>query len=115
MCADVPSHDMVPPEGAHSTRYFFIPSSYMVVHHEIEYHWLQLWKAIIGLLDFLGGKLDELTSTVGIEELLEEVMLSVFGPKAVTDCSYSPSFCWILHLQKSKPSFRRQRLSMNSL
>ena len=115
MCADVPSHDMVPPEGAHSTGYFFIPSSHMVVDHEIEYHWLQLWKAIIGLLDFLGGKLDELTSTVGIEDLLQEVLLSVFGPLAVAHCSYSPSSCWILHLQKSKPSSRRQMLSTNSL
>ena len=80
MCADVPSHDMVPPEGAHSTGYFFMPPSCMVdLDHEIEYHWLQLWKAIIGLLDFLGGKLDELKSTAGIEELLQEVMLSVFG------------------------------------
>ena len=68
----------------------------MVVHHEIEYHWLQLWKAIIGLLDFLGGKLDELTSTVGIEELLEEVMLTVFDPKAVAHDRADPrltGFC----------------------
>lgn len=49
----------------------------MVLDREIEYHWLQLWKAIIGLLDFLGGKLDELTPTAGIEELLQEVMLPV--------------------------------------
>ena len=56
-----------------------MPPSRMGLDHEIEYHWLQLWKAIIGLLDFLGGKLDELKSTAGIEELLQEVMLSVFG------------------------------------
>ena len=87
----------------------------MVLDREIEYHWLQLWKAIIGLLDFLGGKLDELTSTVGIEELLQEVMLSVFRPLAVAHCSYSPSSCWILHLQKSKLSSRHQGLSTNSL
>ena len=55
------------------------PSCMVDLDHEIEYHWLQLWKAIIGLLDFLGGKLDELKSTAGIEELLQEVMSSVFG------------------------------------
>jgi hypothetical protein len=96
-------------------------SSYLrriwLVDHEVEYHWLHLWKAIIGLLDFLGGKLDELTSTMGIEELLEEVMLSVFGPnlKAVAHCSYSLSSCWILHPQKWKPSSPHQSLSTNSL
>lgn len=87
----------------------------MVLDREIEYHWLQLWKAIIGLLDFLGGKLDELTPTAGIEELLQEVMLSVFGWLVVAHYSHSPSSCWILHLQKSKPSSRRQRLSTNLL
>lgn len=40
---------------------------------QTDYHWLQLWKAIIGLLDFLGVKLDELSSITGIEQLLQEV------------------------------------------
>ena len=70
-----------------------MPPSCMALDHEIEYHWLQLWKAIIGLLDFLGGKLDELTPTAGIEELLQEVMLSVFGWLVVAHHSHSPSSC----------------------
>lgn len=46
-----------------------------------EYHWLQLWKAIIGLLDFLGGKLEEFSSIVGIEQLLQEVCVVCPGPQ----------------------------------
>ncbi|KAH9081708.1 hypothetical protein EDB83DRAFT_2334344 [Lactarius deliciosus] len=53
-------------------------------HIRLDYHWSQLWKAIIGLLDFLGGKFDELTSTTGIEQLLQEslVLLDIASSKA---------------------------------
>ncbi|KAH9044540.1 hypothetical protein EDB85DRAFT_2105469 [Lactarius pseudohatsudake] len=53
-------------------------------HIRLDYHWSQLWKAIIGLLDFLGGKIDELTSTTGIEQLLQEslVLLDIASSKA---------------------------------
>lgn len=48
-------------------------AAYAGSDREIDYHWSQLWKAIVGLLDFLGGKTDELTSTTGVEQLLQEV------------------------------------------
>lgn len=89
---------MVLAEGAYSTGYVFVPSSHAPIDTKADYHWLQVWKAIIGLLDFLGGKLDELSSTVGIEQLLREVMLYGFGPLAVAHLSSSPSSCWILYL-----------------
>lgn len=44
-------------------------------HIRPDYHWSQLWKAIIGLLDFLGGKFEESTSTTGIEQLLQESLI----------------------------------------
>ncbi|KAH9065797.1 hypothetical protein EDB87DRAFT_1593217 [Lactarius vividus] len=53
-------------------------------HIRLDYHWSQLWKAIIGLLDFLGSKIDELTSTTGIEQLLQEslILLDIASSKA---------------------------------
>ena len=38
---------------------------------------------MIGLLDFLGSKIDELTSTTDIEELVQEVVLYLFVSLAV--------------------------------
>lgn len=50
----------------------------------LDYHWSQLWKAIIGLLDFLGSKIDELTSTTDIEQLVQEslILLDIASTKA---------------------------------
>jgi len=79
-------------------------------HIRPEYHWLQLWKAIIGLLDFLGGKLDELTSTVGIEELLEEsLVLLDFASTKVEAFLSSPEAIheFIYELVRSAPALRR--------
>lgn len=38
-----------------------------------DYEWLELWKAIIAVLGFLASKLDHLTTTGGIENLIQEV------------------------------------------
>ena len=38
-----------------------------------DYHWPELWKALIGLLDFLVNKLDSLLTTGGVEQLIQEV------------------------------------------
>lgn len=38
-----------------------------------DYEWLELWKAIIAVLGFLASKLDQLTTTGGIENLVHEV------------------------------------------
>ncbi|KAH9836940.1 uncharacterized protein C8Q71DRAFT_796412 [Rhodofomes roseus] len=41
----------------------------------LEYHWLELWKALIGLLDFLANKLDGLITTGGVERLIQETLM----------------------------------------
>lgn len=41
----------------------------------MEYHWQELWKALIGLLDFLANKVDVLITTGGIEQLIQETVL----------------------------------------
>lgn len=38
-----------------------------------EYDWQELWRSIIGLLDFLSNKLDSLVTTGGVERLAQEV------------------------------------------
>ena len=37
------------------------------------YHWQELWRALVLLLDFLASKLDSLVTTGGIEQLAQEV------------------------------------------
>jgi len=82
-----------------------------------DYHWLQLWKAIIGLLDFLGGKLEELSSIVGIERLLQEslVLLDVAFTKAEAFLS-SPEAIheFIYELVRSAPALQRLTASLRS-
>jgi hypothetical protein len=71
---------MVFAKGAYSTRYVFVPSFESGYQCKTDYHWLQLWKAIIGLIDFLGVKLDELSSITGVEQLLQEVCCTLWSP-----------------------------------
>ncbi|KAH9997714.1 hypothetical protein BJV74DRAFT_826047 [Russula compacta] len=79
-------------------------------HIRLDYHWLQLWKAIIGLLEFLGGKLEELSSTVGIGQLLREslVLLDIVSIKAEAFLS-SPQAIheFIYELIRSAPALQR--------
>ncbi|KAH9004073.1 hypothetical protein EDB86DRAFT_2886537 [Lactarius hatsudake] len=79
-------------------------------HIRLDYHWSQLWKAIIGLLDFLGGKIDELTSTTGIEQLLQEslVLLDIASSKAEIFLP-SPQAIheYVYELVRSAPALRR--------
>lgn len=79
-------------------------------HIRLDYHWSQLWKAIIGLLDFLGGKMDELTSTTGIEQLLQEslVLLDIASSKAEIFLP-SPQAIheYVYELVRSAPALRR--------
>ncbi|KAG6380882.1 hypothetical protein JVT61DRAFT_5273 [Boletus reticuloceps] len=44
------------------------------VRIRIDYEWLELWKAIIAVLGFLAGKLDQLTTTGGVENLIQETL-----------------------------------------
>ncbi|KAG1757162.1 hypothetical protein EDB19DRAFT_1656167 [Suillus lakei] len=40
----------------------------------LEYDWLELWKAVVGLLGFLSSKLDSLITTGGVERLIQETI-----------------------------------------
>lgn len=46
---------------------------YSISTGDADYEWLELWKAIIALLEFLAGKLEHLATTGGIENLVQEV------------------------------------------
>jgi hypothetical protein len=41
-----------------------------------EYDWVELWRAVVGLLSFLSNKLDSLITTGGVERLAQEVSVS---------------------------------------
>lgn len=38
-----------------------------------DYEWVELWRAIFAVLEFLASKLDHLTTTGGVENLVQEV------------------------------------------
>ncbi|EGO31042.1 hypothetical protein SERLADRAFT_344288, partial [Serpula lacrymans var. lacrymans S7.9] len=40
----------------------------------VQYEWVELWTSIIGLLAFLSSKLDNLTTTGGVEQLIQETV-----------------------------------------
>ncbi|EIW64282.1 uncharacterized protein TRAVEDRAFT_33082 [Trametes versicolor FP-101664 SS1] len=46
-------------------------------HVRLDYHWQELWRALVLLLDFLASKLESLTTTGGIEQLVQETLLLV--------------------------------------
>jgi len=41
--------------------------------HTPEYHWTEFWRAVLGLLEFLTKKIDELQGAAGIRTLIKEV------------------------------------------
>ncbi|KAH9937283.1 uncharacterized protein B0H18DRAFT_969928 [Fomitopsis serialis] len=43
----------------------------------LDYHWTELWRALIGLLDFLANKLDNLVTTGGVEQLIHETLMNL--------------------------------------
>ncbi|KAI8990450.1 hypothetical protein BD414DRAFT_413658 [Trametes punicea] len=46
-------------------------------HARLDYHWQELWRALILLLEFLASKLDSLTTTGGVQQLVEETLLLI--------------------------------------
>lgn len=44
-----------------------------------DYHWQELWRALVLLLDFLASKLESLTTTGGVQQLAQEVSSSYTG------------------------------------
>jgi len=43
-------------------------------HIRLEYDWVELWRAVVGLLSFLSNKLDSLITTGGVERLAQETL-----------------------------------------
>ncbi|KAI0052510.1 hypothetical protein FA95DRAFT_1675192 [Auriscalpium vulgare] len=87
-------------------------------HIRLEYGWLQLWKAVIGVLDFLANKLENLDTTGGVEMLLQEtiVLLDLVCTKAD---AFLPSphavHELIYELVRSAPTLRKQPLILQSV
>ncbi|KZT02439.1 DUF1741-domain-containing protein [Laetiporus sulphureus 93-53] len=84
----------------------------------LEYHWQELWKALVGLLDFLANKLDSLITTGGIEQLVHETLLLIDlalcrssgylpTPAAIHELVYE-----VVH---SAPTFRKQQTLLDKL
>ncbi|KAI0361420.1 hypothetical protein OH77DRAFT_1392058 [Trametes cingulata] len=87
-------------------------------HVRLEYHWQELWRALILLLDFLASKLDSLTTTGGVEQLVQETLLVVDfalcrseqilpSPKAVHELVYE--------VVRSADVFRKQKTLLDKL
>ncbi|KAI0778369.1 hypothetical protein BD413DRAFT_465054 [Trametes elegans] len=45
-------------------------------HVRLDYHWQELWQALLLLLDFLASKVDSLITTGGVEQLVHETLLA---------------------------------------
>lgn len=45
-----------------------------------EYHWIEFWRAVLGTLEFLTKKIDELQSVAGVRPLIKEVSTPLTTP-----------------------------------
>ncbi|KAL0951542.1 hypothetical protein HGRIS_008226 [Hohenbuehelia grisea] len=84
----------------------------------LDYHWRELWKAILALLDFLSAKLESLVTTGGIEQLTRDALdllylalyrVDVFlpTPQAVHEMIYE--------IARSSSILRKQTTLLSSL
>ncbi|OBZ78701.1 putative glycine dehydrogenase (decarboxylating), mitochondrial [Grifola frondosa] len=95
----------------------------------LEYHWQEFWRAIVLLLDFVSSKLDNLITTGGVEQLVQETLLLLDialyhserilpSPKAVHELIYElvraaaiirkqPALLETLALPQSSSSYKR--------
>ncbi|KAH7927264.1 hypothetical protein BV22DRAFT_1032014 [Leucogyrophana mollusca] len=84
----------------------------------LEYEWAELWSAILGLLGFLSSKLDNLTTTGGVERLVQEtVRLLDFILCKVEIFLPTPRHIheFIYELVRSSPILRKQQLLLEAL
>ena len=52
--------------------HIFVQPSSMLTSQK-EYHWEELWRAIIGLLEFLAVRVDEIKNLGRVDELVQDV------------------------------------------
>ena len=82
------SNTLVSAEGTYTTRSVAVhgfPARARLTHSvHIEYHWQELWRALVLLLDFLASKLDILLTTGGVELLVNEVRNMIVSINAVS-------------------------------
>ncbi|ETW87018.1 hypothetical protein HETIRDRAFT_166541 [Heterobasidion irregulare TC 32-1] len=84
----------------------------------LEYHWLELWKAVFGLLDFLVNKLDSLATTGGIQVLAQETILLLDSAfRKADDFLPAPSavHASMYELVRSAPALRKLKIMLRSL
>ena len=62
-------------------------------HARLSYHWQELWRALILLLDFLASKLDSLVTTGGVKQLSEEVSDKTILYRSLTEHDHR-RHCW---------------------
>jgi len=74
MRQDMPPGDLVLTKTRDPTGYATHPAVPTRAHiYTPEYHWTEFWRAVLGLLEFLTKKIDELQSAAGIRPLIKEV------------------------------------------
>ncbi|KIJ66287.1 hypothetical protein HYDPIDRAFT_174431 [Hydnomerulius pinastri MD-312] len=88
------------------------------VRVRLDYEWLELWKAVLGLLAFLASKIDHLTTTGGIERLLQEALrLMDFAISKAEALLPTPAdiHVFIYELVRSSNVLRKQTLLLQAL
>ncbi|KAI0652036.1 hypothetical protein C8Q79DRAFT_1019050 [Trametes meyenii] len=87
-------------------------------HVRLDYHWQELWSALILLLDFLASKLDNLTTTGGVEQLVHEALLLIdFALLRSEQLLPSPQAVHglVYEVVRSAEIFRKQRILLDKL
>ncbi|KAI0673322.1 hypothetical protein C8Q78DRAFT_1118463 [Trametes maxima] len=87
-------------------------------HVRLDYHWQELWSALILLLDFLANKLDSLTTTGGVEQLVHETLLLIdFALVRSEQLLPSPQSVHelVYEVVRSAEVFRKQRTLLDKL
>ncbi|KAF9245790.1 hypothetical protein BU15DRAFT_85478 [Melanogaster broomeanus] len=88
------------------------------VRVRLGYEWLELWKAVIGLLGFLASKLNHLATTGGVERLIQETLrLLDFAVCKAEVLLPAPGDIHVLvyELVRSSNVLRRQTVLLQSL
>ncbi|CCM03132.1 uncharacterized protein FIBRA_05253 [Fibroporia radiculosa] len=84
----------------------------------LEYHWQDMWTALIGLLDFLSNKLDDLITTGGVEPIVRETLL-ILDLALCHSGEFLPTpqavYGLVYEVVRSAPVFRKQKVLLDKL